>query len=368
LIKLKVRLLVFGIAISASCALLVPSIGIKRGKYIHSKESFILKKSHLQTTSNPDVEEVEINKNYDGDTGDTVHAFDSMVMDRYACTRFHRHEEISATATETAAGLKNKFPPASKSDNEIVSKAIHCLDTARRAPSGFNAQPYKFIVVHTPLKKEQVAKYCLGRNADRVRDSDCTVLFLADRESARDWKRFSSFLGRKRSNTMDASRKKSSWATRKIQLFVLLFSSGWPLPRILAVPLSFGVRLGVSTVSVLTGRRVLVPSLSSAETWSSKNTMLVAMTYLLGCTSRGMATCPMEGYNVGGLRKVLGIPRRYAIPIIVSAGVAYKGDEDGTDDVGMAHGSTSGSKQLGTERYPFEEVVFGDEGFGEPFK
>lgn len=350
-----VRLLVFGITISASYGLLPLSISIKQSKCIYAKESITLKRSQLQTTSNPDREEVEIEKN---DDGDTVQAFDSMVMNRYACTRFHRHEEISATTTDNSA---------SKSNDEIVNKAIHCLDTARRAPSGFNAQPYKCIVVHTPLKKEQVAKYCLGRNADRVRDSDCTVLFLADRESARDWKRFSLFLGRKRSNsTMDAPKKKTSWATRKIQLLLLLFSSGWPLPRFLAVPLTFGVRIGVSTVSVLTGRRVLVPSLGSSETWSSKNTMLVAMTYLLGCTSRGMATCPMEGYNVGGMRKVLGIPRRYAIPIIVSTGVAYKGDENGTDDVGMAHGSPSGSNQLGTERYPFEEVVFGDGDFGEP--
>merc|ERR1711957_187536 len=188
--------------------------------------------------------------------------------------------------------------------------------------------------------------------------------------SARDWKRFSTFLQSstfrtKGSKSAGSSGKKKSWPRRKLQLLLLLFSSGWPLPRILAAPISFGVRLGVSAVSVITGRRLLVPSLGSSETWSSKNTMLVAMTYLLACTSRGMATCPMEGYNVGGLRKVLGIPRRYAIPIIVSTGVTYNGEEEGIDDVGVAHGALSGSSQLSTERYPFDEVVFGDGGFGQ---
>eukprot|EP00555_Chaetoceros_dichaeta_P002170 CAMPEP_0198252330 /NCGR_PEP_ID=MMETSP1447-20131203/2829_1 /TAXON_ID=420782 /ORGANISM="Chaetoceros dichaeta, Strain CCMP1751" /LENGTH=386 /DNA_ID=CAMNT_0043937523 /DNA_START=30 /DNA_END=1190 /DNA_ORIENTATION=+ len=375
--KLIAQLCVIGVTISVSCALqLAPSFSIVKDNASCMQQKIKLKGSLFQTTRSHDGEEDGV-LNSDANllgapsSSTTAQLFDSMVMNRYACTRFHRHEESSATTTSTAADLTNKSSPtASKSNPEIVNKAIHCLDMARRAPSGFNAQPYKFLVVHTPLKKELLAKYCLGRNADRVRDSDCTVLFLADRESARDWKRFSSFLkksplGRKRSKAIDKSEKKASWATKKLQLLLLLFSSGWPLPRILAAPLSFGVRLGVSIVSVLSRRRVLVPSLGSSETWSSKNTMLVAMTYLLGCTSREMATCPMEGYNIGGIRKVLGIPRRYAIPIIVSTGAAFKGEEEGIDDVGMAHGAPGGSSLPGTERYPFEEVVFGDEGFGE---
>merc|ERR1719162_464834 len=90
-----------------------------------------------------------------------VQAFDDVVMNRYACTRFHRHEEVPATNTGKTTHLNKKSPPASKSNSEVVDNAIRCLDIARRAPSGFNAQPYKFVVVHSPLRKEQVAKYCL---------------------------------------------------------------------------------------------------------------------------------------------------------------------------------------------------------------
>ena len=98
--------------------------------------------------------------------------------------------------------------------------------------------------------------------------------------------------------------------------------------------------------------------------------MLVAMTYMLGCTSNGLATCPMEGYDAHGICKVLNIPRgRFTIPIIVSTGMPYHGsrqsvvgaseeggeEEEETDDVGLSHGSEDMSP-----RYPLEEVVFGN--------
>ena len=50
------------------------------------------------------------------------------------------------------------------------------------------------ILVHSKEDKEKLAQYCLGRNADRVRDSDCTAVFLADRQVGRDGKRFTNFL------------------------------------------------------------------------------------------------------------------------------------------------------------------------------
>ena len=307
---------------------------------------------------------------------DSAKAFDNAVMSRYACTRFHRHAEPSSNNNNDNDNDNDNaaVPKASNSNPQVINQALQCLDLARRSPSGFNSQPYRLLVVHTPTQKERVAKYCLGRNSDRVRDSDCTVLFLADRECLRDSNRLGSFLretasGRRRKD----STKENRWVSRKIRALILLFSSGWPLPRILSSPLSFFIRLAVSIVSVVTGRRVLVPSLGSAETWASKNTALVAMTYMLGCSSRGLQTCPMEGFNAGGMRKVLGIPRRFAIPLIVSTGIAYEREqeEEGMDDAGMVHGSPNGSSggsaasSSATARYPMGDVIFGDGAFGE---
>jgi hypothetical protein len=67
----------------------------------------------------------------------------------------------------------------------------------------------------------------------------------------------------------------------------------------------------------------------------------------------------MEGFDAQGIRSVLGIPRRFGIPLIVSTGTKYRGDEEGVDDVGVSHGDGGMSP-----RYPMEEVVFGNV-FGE---
>jgi len=307
---------------------------------------------------------------YSEDQTNLEQSFNDIVLKRYACTRFHRYFEQQQQEQTQPATSSSFQPMASISDPTIVQKAIESLDYSRRSPSGFNAQPYRVIVVHNTQEKQALSQYCLGRNADRVRDSDCTMIFLADKEIARGWKRFGQFLvdnggGRRRirqqnqvDDTQDTIRvkKKIQQSIFKAQALVLLFSSGWPLPPILALPISFVIRLTVSFISVISRRKILVPSLASADTWATKNTMLVAMTFMLGCTARGLATCPMEGFNAGGIRKVLQIPKRYAIPLIVSVGLPFSSAVEENDDAGMSHAPVGNS--VATPRYPLEEVVF----------
>lgn len=283
--------------------------------------------------------------------------FDSINRCRYACTRFRRHAEPKKIQTQPASTKKAAEPTASESDKTVIRQALNCLNIARRAPSGFNSQPYRLLMVSSVEAKEALAKCCHGRNADRVRDSDATVLFLADREWGRDMGRFGIFL-----DVGDTSKGKAmnKWVKRKIQALVLLFSSGYPLPRFLSAPISFLVRSIIGAIGTITRRRLLVPTLSSAETWSTKNTMLVAMSYMLAATSRGLATCPMEGLWAQGARRALGIPRRYAIPLIVSTGAPYHTPTAGldeADDVGMVHGAGSNKA---TPRYSLRDVVYAD--------
>jgi len=322
-------------------------------------------------------------------------SFEAVVNARYACTRFHRHQEANSEYPHDIGNSDNNnaiaastktiiAPTASLSDLSLVRTANQCLAISTRAPTGFNVQPYRIVLVHSKSDKENVAQYCLGRNADRVRDSDCTAVFLADRECGRDWTtRHVEFLmknmddstaAKTAGNTPSRTRRVlSPRALLKLRLLILLFSSGYPLPRFISVPLSFCVRTGVSVLASVArwmhsvkARAQLLPTLTSAETWSQKNTMLVAMTYMLACTSRGLATCPMEGYDAIGIKRVLGIPPgRYSIPLIVSTGTPYQreatdGNENETDDAGLSHGGRDMSR-----RFPLEAVVYGNS-FGKP--
>jgi nitroreductase len=89
-----------------------------------------------------------------------------------------------------------------------------------------------------------------------------------------------------------------------------------------------------------------LPTLASSETWSSKQALMVAMTYMLACSSRGLASIPMEGIYASGLRRVLKIPSRYAIPLIVCTGTALHEDK------------VRRMKMAASRRYPMNKVVY----------
>lgn len=49
---------------------------------------------------------------------------------------------------------------------------------------------------------------------------------------------------------------------------------------------------------------------------------------LLAATSHGLASCPMEGFDMRRLRKALSIPLRYSIPIVVCIGYPSEEQRD----------------------------------------
>jgi nitroreductase len=269
-----------------------------------------------------------------------ISSLDDAVHNRYACTRFQRSDGRNDTVTTAP----------SQSDMAIVQTAYECLDLSRRAPTGFNIQPYKLLLVYSKEQKEKMARYCVGHNAHRVRDSECTAIFLADRQVVQELNQYRTLLGG------PTKWKGLKWF--KVQILIAMFSSGFPFPKWISGPISWAFRVGMRVVSWITRAWLPVPTLSSSETWSQKNTMLVAMTYMLACTSRSVATCPMEGYLAWGIRQSLNIPRRYTIPLIVATGKPYiRSNSKTMDDAGFTHGL---SKDMATPRFPKEQMIFGD--------
>lgn len=54
-------------------------------------------------------------------------------------------------------------------------KIIQCLETARISPSANNSQPWKFVVIDDPIKKEQVAELTIGLGMNKF-THQCPVL------------------------------------------------------------------------------------------------------------------------------------------------------------------------------------------------
>ena len=256
--------------------------------------------------------------------------FDTTVFGRYACKKFRRFD-----------GADSGSASASQADPSVLQQVLHCLNLARLTPSAFNTQPYKVVLVHTPEQKLLLSKFCLGPNAIRVRDSDCTAIFLADRKVCCTLPRFRRFLDESRKPNRSRPSRKDMFL---MQFYIALFSSGYPMPRFLSATLSFVVRTSVALLNLFTSRFYPLPSFANAETWSSKQTTMFALTFMLGCASLGLATIPMEGISARGVRKVIGAPSRFAVPLIVSIGRPF------IDNVQ--------NETTTIRRYPLDEIVY----------
>ena len=278
-------------------------------------------------------------------------SFDDIVMKRTACKKFMRYDGNHTTTEER----KGAPPVPSQSNPAVVKKAWHSLRLAQRAPSSFNTQPYKVVLVHSQEQKQKLSRYALGPNQKRVLDSDCTAIFLADREVMRTLPAFLKF----QLASLPPDKQPDRLSKFLLLFYVSIFSSGYPLPRFLAAPLSFLIRLVFSVTECLTRWFYVLPSLSNAESWATKQVLPVAMIYMLACTNQNLATCPMEGINAAGIRRVLKIPRRYSIPLIVTTGIPYKSTEK--EAAGRAFSVANPSQ---VARYAMEEMVFSNQ-FGE---
>ena len=89
----------------------------------------------------------------------------------------------------------------------------------------------------------------------------------------------------------------------------------------------------------------------SPVSWSVKNTIFAAQTFMLSAQANGLNTAPMEGYDERRLCYALNIPMsKYSVPLVISTGYAMKGIEGEKVYKG---------DQIG-KRYPLEDICFTD--------
>lgn len=244
---------------------------------------------------------------------------------------------LRRVASARWANTKARFNISRPVDPAVVQDLLH---VARTAPSSFNAQPWVCVVVQGAAPRRALAQAMLGANRLKIERAPLTVVFAADLESSRLIAKLANLTSRVSVHGATPSPR----SLRMMSVYLRLFASGHRLPFLrplvfLAKKVAFGV----------VSRFLPAPTVSSAECWATKNTMLAAQNLLLAATAHGLASCPMEGFDGRRVRRALGIPRRFSVPLVVAIGHA----EDGID-------------AIDTARYPREDIFFADT-FGVPY-
>ena len=234
-----------------------------------------------------------------------------------------------------------------------VGRLKELVELALRAPSSFNAQPYKIVVVHSQEQKQLLSHCMIGRrNARRVADASATFVFLSGNARVGDLIRLETNSGRLRTpeqatrlatsvnafagpSPFSDSESSSSSTIRssleaflssmhvsdvKAQAVLTAFDAASPNIDVLAAPtraLASGALRGGSSFTQS-------PFLDDPVTWAVKSTMPAATTLVYAAQSWELSSAMMEGFDPDRVRAVVEAPSSYGVPVIVSVGICLE--------------------------------------------
>jgi nitroreductase len=208
------------------------------------------------------------------------------------------------------------------------------LRLTQRSPSGYNLQPWIAVVVTDPKQKKKL-KYA-AFNQVQIEEAPATVIFAADLRLAKQ-------LDPVAESSVKAGHWSEGYSKRVKNLVRVQFRLG-PLNLIGYIrALSFAfLRLFRPVPMAPTGRTWI-----TGYVW--KQAALAAQTFMLAAAAHGLDTCPMEGIDEVWVRKIVGLPRHFTVPLIIP--------------VGYRSGPTKPSARLAPDH-----VFFRERYEGEPFK
>lgn len=180
-----------------------------------------------------------------------------------------------------------------------------CLDLAMLAPNSSNLQPWEFFVVQTPDLKARLAAACLGQNAAKTAPVLIAVVARPDT-----WRRH-------------ARMALAQWPEQKLPDIVEKYYT-----RIAPIHYSqgpFGLfGAAKKTAGLFVGLTRPVPrgpySPNEMKIWATKSTALAAENLMLALRAHGYDSCPMEGFDECRVRRMLKLPRKALVTMIVAAG------------------------------------------------
>jgi nitroreductase len=188
---------------------------------------------------------------------------------------------------------------------ELIDRLI---DAACWAPSGYNLQPTHFVVVTDAAIKSRLRVACMDQR--QVEEAPAMIVLVADGSVVEH--QFEEIL---------AMEKQAGAVNDRYEQLLRKY-----------VPLAFGRGpAGLGWLAKAVGAPVMgmvtpTPSIPAVfkRYWLTKQSMLCAMVLMLAATSAGLATVPMEGFDERRVKRVLGIPRGYMVPLVLPIG--YPGD------------------------------------------
>jgi nitroreductase len=185
-----------------------------------------------------------------------------------------------------------------------------CIERAVLAANSSNMQLWEFYWVRSEEKKKKLVEICLGQNAARTARELVVIVIRPDlyRERARfNYEMIKATQPERKSlnnlSTLDYYRK---------LMPMLYFNDPLGIWGSLKKIAMFFAGLSRPVVREVNGTDMRMVAHKSAA--------LAAQTYMLGMKAEGYDTCPMEGFDSWRLKRLLDLPWRAEINMVISAG------------------------------------------------
>lgn len=188
---------------------------------------------------------------------------------------------------------------------------IKCLDLALLAPNSSNLQVWEFYWVKTASLKEKLREYCLNQSAARTAQELVVCVARPDK-----WKKNNALLQKAYQEREEDTPEIVKKYYKKI--VPIVYSQG---------PFGF-FGLLKRLVIFLIGIKRPIPrepvSNCDMRVWAQKTTALACENLMLALRSFGYDSCPMEGMDSKKIKKMLKLPRRSEICMVIGAGKRAK--------------------------------------------
>jgi len=214
----------------------------------------------------------------------------------------------------TFEAIGNRSSQRRFSQKEVSDSLLfELLELSNRAPSGYNLQPWHFVLVRDQEVKTLLSHVALDQK--QILEAYATVVFVADPKA---WKDSYPTVLRDSIAQGIMDEKYANFSRNNVSM---LFRTGpvglFGLMKKITLPLR---RFKEPTPQ-------LIASKTEAESYVKSHTMLAAATFMIAATGAGLATCPIEGFDEYRLKRLLVIPKHMCVPMIISVGYAIEGDE-----------------------------------------
>lgn len=187
----------------------------------------------------------------------------------------------------------NFFDPAKEVDESLIRQIF---DLAKLAPSSFNLQPWKIILVHDPEWKAKLRECANGQ--PKVTEAPYIAIMLGDKKAYE------------------------------------------KMGELLAEPIAKGL-MKPEMADVYINMAKGLYSGENDRAFAGRNVGLFAMAFMLAAKSLGVDTHPMDGFSADAIRKTFSVPDEYDIVMLIAIG-----HHDGAKELTPRAG-----------RRPFDQVV-----------